>query len=46
MRQAEMMRERATDAATAEKMRERSEIEHYDETSTYLKEVLLLVHFH
>ena len=39
VRQAEMMSDRATDAATAEKMRERSEIEHYDETSTYSKEV-------
>jgi hypothetical protein len=39
VRKAELMRERSIEDIAAEKAREKEEIDHYSETSTYLQEV-------
>ena len=39
VRKAELMRERTIEDITAEKTREKVEIDHYSDTSTYLQEV-------
>ncbi len=39
VRKAELMRERSIEDITLEKAREKEEIDHYSETSTYLQEV-------